>query len=275
MVSIHAPTRGATKSNLSRRVSVSIHAPTRGATRAIAGNNRVRLPDTCFNPRPHAGGDPLTVSIHAPTRGADSAPADSWPSNAFQSTPPRGGRLAWFASGRLPRFNPRPHAGGDLSARSRLVKHCFNPRPHAGGDHGWPHPLPDLPSKLFQSTPPRGGRHGCCNHDRTGSRPWQFQVSIHAPTRGATAKAKVFPGDNTWFQSTPPRGGRQDISDTGHNALTGHCFNPRPHAGGDGIRPNGPCWTMSFNPRPHAGGDLSISSARSAGFNPRPHAGGD
>ena len=55
MVSIHAPTRGATRLACRLRcvVVVSIHAPTRGATTTQGFD-----------------GDFLQVSIHAPTRGA-------------------------------------------------------------------------------------------------------------------------------------------------------------------------------------------------------------
>ena len=99
LVSIHAPTRGATHKNTMEMgtASVSIHAPTRGATRiriipvqslsfnprAHAGRDVWQLdllpPVSCFNPRAHAGRDyhdfkqdlsPYPVSIHAPTRGA-------------------------------------------------------------------------------------------------------------------------------------------------------------------------------------------------------------
>ena len=54
-ISIHAPTRGATYNLLSTALSViiSIHAPTRGATIII------RISD-----------DYMNISIHAPTRGA-------------------------------------------------------------------------------------------------------------------------------------------------------------------------------------------------------------
>ena len=55
-------------------------------------------------------------------------------------------------------FNPRPHAGGDDQGFiNRVCKRCFNPRPHAGGD------------------------------DDTAFAPALDKVSIHAPTRGATA----------------------------------------------------------------------------------------
>ena len=78
IVSIHAPTRGATLFDLKiyQLVGVSIHAPTRGATFFFKGKDRR---SSCFNPRTHTGCDDLindldirwvNVSIHAPTRGA-------------------------------------------------------------------------------------------------------------------------------------------------------------------------------------------------------------
>ena len=78
---------------------VSIHAPTRGATRYVVCDIIRR---TRFDPRSHAGSD-LTeppeaergqwVSIHAPTRGAT--------------------RFYGHRRGRGARFDPRSHAGSD------------------------------------------------------------------------------------------------------------------------------------------------------------------
>ena len=99
VVSIHAPTRGATKMKISyiKLAIVSIHAPTRGATagglllhpranrfnsRAHEGRDgdrdRLGQGGLCFNSRAHEGRDTyhqkltgeIAVSIHAPTRGA-------------------------------------------------------------------------------------------------------------------------------------------------------------------------------------------------------------
>ena len=77
-VSIHAPTRGATWYTVywQSHHDVSIHAPTRGATRSTHPNLRCHH---SFNPRSHEGSDGkrraadthlYDVSIHAPTRGA-------------------------------------------------------------------------------------------------------------------------------------------------------------------------------------------------------------
>ena len=78
IVSIHAPTKGATNTDLKVGLDcmVSIHAPTKGATRIIA---EILYKQTCFNPRSHEGSDlkanmrivgATEVSIHAPTKGA-------------------------------------------------------------------------------------------------------------------------------------------------------------------------------------------------------------
>ena len=77
VVSIHAPTRGATQvsgiPNTYRKVS--IHAPTRGATIGV-------FLTFTYN----------DVSIHAPTRGATSHIRSLFKRNGFQSTHPRGVR---------------------------------------------------------------------------------------------------------------------------------------------------------------------------------------
>ena len=100
VVSIHAPTRGATmlEEQLSWVNDVSIHAPARGATHV---NFRSAMIIRRFNPRSRTGSDLLMdlacfgilVSIHAPARGA------TWLTTRhldypllFQSTLPHGER---------------------------------------------------------------------------------------------------------------------------------------------------------------------------------------
>ena len=121
MVSIHAPTRGATSRQIFScvRLAVSIHAPTRGATLDLPRFGRIIF---SFNPRTHEGCDFVPfqclwryfvsihaptrgatctheeviyrfyVSIHAPTRGATMLFAASKIATMFQSTHPRGVR---------------------------------------------------------------------------------------------------------------------------------------------------------------------------------------
>jgi len=188
-VSIHAPTRGATKRpDASPDVlRVSIHAPTRGATRCDFAAAGV----ASFNSRAHAGRDARRsfsffrksdVSIHAPTRGATSSVSVASLDAVFQFTRPRGARPSRadsMASASVFQFTrPRGARPGGRACR------------RAAG--------------LFQFTRPRGARRralldysgdihvsihaptrGATNHDH---RPRAAeQVSIHAPTRGATA----------------------------------------------------------------------------------------
>ena len=62
-------------------------------------------------------------------------------------------------------------------------KLCFDPRPHARGDVRCSHSPSS--SESFRSTPPREGRPlGIAKYGV------DLEVSIHAPTRGATALAE-------------------------------------------------------------------------------------
>ena len=141
---------------------------------------------TC--PRARAGRDVsvsfvkpnLRVSIHAPARGATEPFAEALPFQLFQSTRPRGARLAQCDPGGLGRcFNPRARAGRDRRLDGRvLYARSFNPRARAGRD------LSLAQTQLgFRSFNPRAraGRdlpfHAIL---------YYTQVSIHAPARGAT-----------------------------------------------------------------------------------------
>ena len=143
---------------------ISIHAPTRGATWI----DRVYWPMVLdFNPRSHEGSDwwkshilvdQKLISIHAPTRGATYQNHSLVNPFVFQSTLPRGERpnyeslydpLQVFQS-TLPRGERRLSLSG-----SRKIRY-FNPRSHEGSD---------------------GVRSSVRIH---------FEISIHAPTRGAT-----------------------------------------------------------------------------------------
>ena len=144
IVSIHAPTRGATKSidDINRLKQVSIHAPTRGATLRKLAQLRA-----------------FQVSIHAPTRGATKCHFRFLPKHTVSiHAPTRGATIWWQDLCRPPcRFNPRTHTGCDgrpdtfLFCRFgfqsthphgvRLGKFagefgtsCFNPRTHTGCD---------------------------------------------------------------------------------------------------------------------------------------------
>ena len=214
------------------QIRISIHAPTRGATRYRGGYYRstfdfnprthegcddfARLcvaPISNFNPRTHEGCDDITdfllilreISIHAPTRGATSAiPLTPSVSIRFQSTHPRGVRLIRPSFARhsvafqsthprgvrrvleLHIDEPREisiHAPtrGATTASEHGRHRCshFNPRTHEGCDaeKKW---LRET-SYTFQSTHPRGVRLILSLLYYLS-----ITISIHAPTRGAT-----------------------------------------------------------------------------------------
>ena len=143
----------------------------------------------------------------------------------------------------------------------------FQSTPPRGGRHGCQNLFDSL--YVFQSTPPRGGRLGPQLRHQTDN-----DVSIHAPAWGATRFQVVIPG-RQGFQSTPPRGGRLPAyanGDTQHpvsihapawGATPAHRRPVRQHRG--------------FNPRPRVGGDLSGRTLTivQGCFNPRPRVGGD
>ncbi len=277
LVSIHAPTRGATMDCNSGLMmgAVSIHAPTRGATYLFAFLGH---------------GD--AVSIHAPTRGATETGDGELARLEFQSTRPRGARhnslkitqsLMSFQSTR-PRGARRWRFSCPIwnfwfqSTRPRGARPASVAETYSG--------------PMFQSTRPRGARHpffSYTNTDRT------FQSTRPRGARPLLPRRLIH---SRLFQSTRPRGARPPMATS--EALSGRRFNPRAHAGRDiesGILiPVSDC----FNPRAHAGRDRRLShrladhrhvsihaptrgatvdSARNryicSRFNPRAHAGRD
>ncbi len=164
LVSIHAPTRGATHVDTQsiRSPAVSIHAPTRGATRLAELSDAVeRFQFTRprgarrdsgtrlahhhgFNSRAHAGRDSFTasqfladlVSIHAPTRGATLQTTTPWDTAVFQFTRPRGARLAASVAHALRvgfQFT-RPRGARHVAQQLHNHLYGFNSRAHAGRD---------------------------------------------------------------------------------------------------------------------------------------------
>ena len=133
-ISIHAPTRGATKpcTKTEKRVNISIHAPTRGATIAFLLHKQYNY-----------------ISIHAPTRGATGVvisvlevtmyfnPRSHERSDkivscccglndAFQSTLPREERrVCQLCAARTLYFNPRSHERSDLYLHQAQEVQCL------------------------------------------------------------------------------------------------------------------------------------------------------
>ena len=187
----------------------------------------------------------------------------------FQSTHPRGVRLADFMSGRRNRkyFNPRTHEGCDpLPVAALIPRHYFNPRTHEGCDdtvvkdstaandfnprtHEGCDPewsVLTLYRIISIHAPTRGathngyqdqGRAGFQSTHPRGVRPRAMftisgvpTISIHAPTRGATQLSSAN-ARAIPFQSTHPRGVRHLIEGGEDNG--GDYFNPRTHEGCD------------------------------------------
>ena len=84
---------------------------------------------------------------------------------------------------------------------------------------------PVLDSPRFQSTHPRGVRQSRVRHLL-----WDSKVSIHAPTRGATAESRYnFIHDNGFNPRTHEGcDSRSKVASPSHR-----CFNPRTHEGCD------------------------------------------
>ena len=121
------------------------------------------------------------ISIHAPTRGATQPPNIANTTIRFQSTLPREERQkSANRSKQFKHFNPRSHERSDafqFRASSALL--YFNPRSHERSDV------------------------------KEGEILLVIDISIHAPTRGATSSLKPLETYHCSFQSTLPREERQ------------------------------------------------------------------
>ena len=186
-----------------------------------------------FNPRAHGGRDMYVcgnglqqhVSIHAPTGDATCMCAEMVYNNMFQSTRPRGTRLAIAYCLAIifkvsihaptgdathhfhpcihqgPCFNPRAHGGRDASpAAVPSEPDRFNPRAHGGRDPTCV--FFSVPPTVFQSTRPRGTRPGRLSM-------MAFTVSFQSTRpRGTRQEDVAVKYVNPVFQSTRPRGTR-------------------------------------------------------------------
>ena len=167
-ISIHAPTRGATKFKRTscNNYNISIHAPTRGATVYLCYYDIFHL---YFNPRSHEGSDGRTSFTF-------------FFSGVFQSTLPRGERLTenmvfiilYRFQSTLPRGERRmpfnayalvwnisihaPTRGATKYSFSIFRYVYFNPRSHEGSDARFDKRQNKV--TVFQSTLPRGERRG-------------------------------------------------------------------------------------------------------------------
>ena len=166
MISIHAPTRGATNGFMGVFYPkiISIHAPTRGATKlSNILQNSILFQSTLPRGERLAFVVPQDaqsiISIHAPTRGATTTSVNGKLSGLFQSTLPRGERQQNYSvvdssslfQSTLPRgerlcknplftvtlvFQSTLPRGERLTTQMQISsnKHDFNPRSHEGSD---------------------------------------------------------------------------------------------------------------------------------------------
>ena len=144
VISIHAPTRGATCFPLISlsSLSISIHAPTRGAT-GLYPDEEVMF----------------EISIHAPTRGATFFRAASFTISIFQSTLPQGER-PWPPCSYYANISISIHAPTRGATLKRLLSSTRNIRFQSTLPQG--ERLTGISktrrNKAFQSTLPQGER---------------------------------------------------------------------------------------------------------------------
>ena len=187
-VSIHAPARGATKSNCYAAyiTEVSIHAPARGATPPICLSCcsawfQSTRPRGARRKNTRFWGVFQQVSIHAPARGATHNNKQQTITTGVSIHAPARGATLWRFYGvtHSRGFNPRAREGRDFRFLSKNICYiCFNPRAREGRD-----------DVIFR---PRDGDIVSIHAPARGATAVVrrllrlFQVSIHAPARGAT-----------------------------------------------------------------------------------------
>ncbi len=176
---------------------VSIHAPARGATRSDAGWQAGV--DEFQSTPPRGGRQPIRIQLGI--------------AHMFQSTPPRGGRRCKLLTARSWSTTVSIHAparGATLRTSPPISEQIgFNPRPRAGGDRR--HGADAAADSMFQSTPPRGGRQ-----HRTVCVQFATAVSIHAPARGATYRGPTRTSFHVCFNPRPRAGGDTGTSVPDH-----------------------------------------------------------
>ena len=238
---------------------VSIHAPTKGATNASKSDRTSSLfQSTLLRKERHsdtyAGYAVAYVSIHAPTKGATFSMPCATSVDEFQSTLLRKERLCsctcvsdreWFQSTLLRKerhfqppipciiqsFNPRSYERSDVGYRLNVRGGTgFNPRSYERSDFA---------SALNSS--------------------FTFSVSIHAPTKGATLYHGYATCRHAVSIHAPTKGATTALPVLSHQFL---CFNPRSYERSDlglfAAYRMRPC----FNPRSYERSDGSIPHTR-------------
>ena len=210
--------------------SISIHAPTRGATLMVATLREVVV----------------FISIHAPTRGATELPQLGGSNSQFQSTLPREERRYTMSTKQkiIIISIHAPTRGATFLIHTSNLSKNFNPRSHERSDEEKTLNITNYTK--FQSTLPREERRKLQpktahyiyfnprSHERSDAEAIRKMVinniSIHAPTRGATPFCQSSLILNLYFN--PRSHERSDdnpygLSDDPDN------FNPRSHERSD------------------------------------------
>ena len=122
-------------------------------------------------------------------------------------------------------FNPRSHEGSDILGTSEIVE-----------------------IYIFQSTLPRRERQSAIMANDV-----PMDISIHAPTKGATnTKPFLFNVSHISIHA-PTKGATRNVRRCGRNTSD---FNPRSHEGSDASSIKWIMQRLHFNPRSHEGSDV-------------------
>ena len=210
-------------------MAVSIHAPTKGATqRAVGSVVREKFQSTLPRRERPCASDGVckivVVSIHAPTKGATDQVIHSVAAVLVSIHAPTKGATMPAKRYRPDKdgFNPRSHEGSDAgNIRAGTGRGGFNPRSHEGSDKNAMEEIVTLDVSIHAPT------KGATRHQSASSTP--RHVSIHAPTKGATDGRKHYIPLRS-FQSTLPRRERHQRAIFDMYRVR---FNPRSHEGSD------------------------------------------
>ena len=210
MISIHAPTWGATQMLLRGMGVLSFQSTHPRGVRLYQIQNLIPLKKfQSTHPRGvrqaflKQNCHDCCISIHAPTWGATYLICTEFVSDLFQSTHPRGVRLLEHHRSGFPQQFQSTHPRG---VRLKVIRTRFDDfkfqSTHPRGVRLIVNNSRER-ADSFQSTHPRGVRRARPPCQDRGRR-----ISIHAPTWGATRGPKSLKKQSYEFQSTHPRGVR-------------------------------------------------------------------
>ena len=209
-ISTHVPTRGTTRFGRRSELRQQFQPTSpRGGRRQLLRQGQQRFEH--FNPRPHAGDDPMPlpwpetmlISTHVPTRGTTELHVTLSDSAVISTHVPMRGTTS-------PRKKGGQHNGisthvpmrGTTAYRfSTYFSYAISTHVPMRGTTYWM--TAGLCSTRFQPTSPCGGRRQAgAGHGKRGC------ISTHVPTRGTTFFRPALPA-RPEFQPTSPRGGRR------------------------------------------------------------------